>query len=100
MTVVVLLWVAVAFVVGTGVPAGIWLSRHPQPKSRGDAAGVAVGLTCAACGHGHSLEETRRALYVGQRTLGDIHAAQRGRLGRRLARRAVTRTLMRNLWRN
>jgi hypothetical protein len=61
----------------------------------------AVGFTCASCGHGHSLEEIRRAMYLGQRSLGDYQAARRGPgvLGRRLARRYVTRAIMRGLFR-
>jgi hypothetical protein len=59
----------------------------------------AVRFTCAHCGHHHDLEEIRRGLYLGQRTIGDYHAARRGTLGRRLARRTITRTLMRSLFR-
>jgi hypothetical protein len=58
-----------------------------------------VRFTCASCRHDHSLEEIRRAMYVGQRTIGDYQAARRGTIGRRLARRYVTRSLMRALWR-
>jgi hypothetical protein len=43
--------------------------------------------------------QTRRDLYFTQRTMGDISAAGRGRLPRRLARRAVTRRLLRGLFR-
>jgi hypothetical protein len=61
----------------------------------------AVGFTCTRCGHDHDLEEIRRAMYLGSRTIGDYQAARRGpgALGRRLARRYVTRTLMRALFR-
>jgi hypothetical protein len=41
------------------------------------------------------LEQLRRAMYFGQRGIGDYEAAERGRLGRRLVRRAATRTLFR-----
>jgi hypothetical protein len=60
-----------------------------------------TGFRCASCGHDHTIEEIRRSLYLGQRTLGDWQAASRGPgvLGRRLVRRKVTRTLMRSLWR-
>ena len=58
----------------------------------------APGFRCASCGHDHTLEEIRRSLYYSQRTLGDLQAARRGRLGRRLVRRRVTRSLMRSLW--
>ena len=88
-----------------GGSAGIWLAR--QPKQHGTAAAgranshraaAAVGFTCAACGHGHSLAEIQRSLYLGSRSVGDLRALQRGRLGRRLVRRRVTRTIMRHLW--
>ena len=59
-----------------------------------------IGFTCANCGHRHDLESVRRGLYLGARTIGDIKAAQRGRLIRRVVRRRVTRTLMRSLWGN
>lgn len=59
----------------------------------------ALGFTCASCGHDHTLEEIRRAMYLGQRSIGDYQAARRGTLGRRLARRTITRTLMRGLFR-
>ena len=44
-----------------------------------------------------NLEAIRRALYFGQRTIGDVQAAQRGPdvLAKRLVRRAVTRSLFR-----
>jgi hypothetical protein len=58
-----------------------------------------IGFRCANCGHDHSLEEIRRGLYLSQRSLGDLQAARRGTLGKRLARRYVTRTLMRSLFR-
>lgn len=57
-----------------------------------------AGFRCANCGHDHTLEEIRRSLYLGQRTIGDYQAARRGTLGKRLARRYVTRTLMRSLF--
>jgi hypothetical protein len=59
----------------------------------------AAGFRCANCGHDHTLEQIRRGMYVGQRTIGDYQAARRGALGKRLARRYVTRTLMRALFR-
>lgn len=40
-------------------------------------------------------EQTRRDLYLTQRTMGDISAARRGRLGKRVARRYVVRSLFR-----
>lgn len=45
------------------------------------------------------LEQVRRDMYLGQRTIGDFQAAQRGPavLGRRLARRDLTRALFRIL---
>ena len=45
------------------------------------------------------LEQVRRALYFGQRSIGDFQAAQRGPavLGKRLARRSLTRELFRVL---
>jgi hypothetical protein len=55
---------------------------------------------CHGCGSTHEVEQVRRALYLGQRSLGDIEAAARGRLGRRLVRRAVTKRLLRTLWRS
>ncbi len=58
-----------------------------------------VGFRCANCGHDHDLEQIRRAMYIGQRSIGDYQAARRGTLGKRLARRYVTRTLMRGLFR-
>ena len=58
-----------------------------------------VGFRCANCGHQHDLEQIRRSLYLGQRTIGDYQAARRGTLGKRLARRTITRTLMRSLFR-
>lgn len=37
------------------------------------------------------LRQLQRTLYLASRLTGDISAARRGRLGRRLVRRAVTR---------
>ena len=54
---------------------------------------------CPSCGHRSELEELRRSLYIGQRTIGDYQALGRGRLPQRLIRRSVTRNLMRALWR-
>jgi len=59
-----------------------------------------VTYRCHDCGATHTVAEVRRNLYFGQRTLGDIQALGRGRLGRRLIRRKVTRSLMRSLWRS
>jgi len=61
----------------------------------------ALGFTCQRCGHQHDLEQIRRGLYLGQRTIGDYQAGRRGPaiLGRRLARRTITRTIMRSLFR-
>jgi len=49
-----------------------------------------VGFTCANRGYDHTLEQIRRGMYLGQRTIGDYQAERRGRLGRRPARRYVT----------
>lgn len=38
-------------------------------------------------------EQTRRNFYLAQRTMGDISAAQRGTLGKRLIRRQATRSV-------
>ena len=94
---------AVAVVIA-GVIIGIWTNtgkqRHTGKRQRGKAAGTAagVGIVCAACGHQHTIEETRRSLYYGQRSIGDLHALQRGRLPQRILRRKVSRALMRGLW--
>jgi hypothetical protein len=56
--------------------------------------------TCPSCGHRSELEELHRALYIGQRTIGDYQALRRGRLRQRLIRRSVTRSLMQALWRS
>lgn len=40
----------------------------------------------------------RRNLYLTQRTMGDIQAARRGTLPRRVVRRLVTRRIMSRLW--
>ena len=94
---------AVAVVIA-GVIIGIWTRRTPHTgtRRRGKAAGTAagVGIVCAACGHQHTIEETRRSLYFGQRSIGDLHALQRGRLPQRILRRKVSRALMRGLWGN
>lgn len=37
----------------------------------------------------------RRTLYFTQRTMGDVDAARRGRLGKRLIRRSLTRSIFR-----
>lgn len=41
--------------------------------------------------------QVRRTMYLGQRTIGDVQAAQRGPdvLGKRLVRRAVVRSIFR-----
>lgn len=39
------------------------------------------------------LEQVRRDMYFGQRTIGDYQTARRGTLGRRVVRRDLTRTL-------
>ena len=54
-----------------------------------------IGFTCARCSHDHTLEEIRRSMYLGQRTIGDYQAARRGVLAKRLLRRSVTRSLFR-----
>jgi len=41
--------------------------------------------------------QVRRDLYLTQRTMGDVSAAKRGTLGKRLARRDLTRALFRVL---
>jgi hypothetical protein len=42
-------------------------------------------------------EETRRSLYLTQRFIGDVSAAERGRLPQRLIRRRLTRSIFRSL---
>ena len=42
-----------------------------------------------------ALSELRRSLYLSQRAIGDVQAAQRGTLAKRLVRRQVTRSLFR-----
>jgi hypothetical protein len=42
-----------------------------------------------------SWRRAQRDLYLAQRTMGDIDAAQRGKLGKRLLRRSLTRSLFR-----
>lgn len=62
-----------------------------------------VTYRCSHCGTEHELEQVRRSLYLGQRTIGDLEALQRGGplgLGKRIVRRKVTRSLMRGLWGN
>jgi hypothetical protein len=49
-----------------------------------------VTYRCHSCDTEHTIEEVRRNLYLGQRTIGDYQAARRGVLGKRLARRYVT----------
>lgn len=44
------------------------------------------------------IEQVRRDLYFTQRGLGDLQAAKRGRLAKRLVRRSLTRSLFRG-WR-
>ena len=39
----------------------------------------------------------RRYLYFSQRTMGDVQAAQRGTLAKRVVRRSITRRLLRGL---
>lgn len=41
--------------------------------------------------------QVRRGMYLGQRTIGDVQAAQRGPdvLGKRLVRRAIVRSVFR-----
>jgi hypothetical protein len=59
-----------------------------------------VNFRCGHCGATHDIQELRRGLYFGQRSVGDLEALQRGGavgLGKRLARRKVTRALMRGL---
>lgn len=41
-----------------------------------------------------SLRRLQRDLYLASRTVGDLDAAQRGRLGKRLVRRQVTRRVV------
>lgn len=41
------------------------------------------------------MRDLQRTLYLMQRTIGDVDAAQRGRLGKRLSRRYLTRWLFR-----
>lgn len=42
-----------------------------------------------------STRRLERNLYLAQRTMGDVRAAQSGRLGKRVARRYLTRSLYR-----
>jgi hypothetical protein len=61
-----------------------------------------LGFKCQHCGAAHDLEQIRRGMYLGQRSIGDLQAFERGgpaSLGKRLVRRKVTRTIMRGLWR-
>jgi hypothetical protein len=61
-----------------------------------------VGFTCQYCGAGHDMAQVRRGLYLGQRSIGDLQAFERGGalgLGKRLVRRRIARTLMRGLFR-
>jgi hypothetical protein len=60
-----------------------------------------INFTCGHCGATHDIQELRRGLYFGQRSIGDLEALQRAGaagLGKRLVRRKVTRALMRELW--
>ncbi|HXB50325.1 MAG TPA: hypothetical protein VNW50_21405 [Streptosporangiaceae bacterium] len=60
-----------------------------------------INFTCGHCGATHDIQELRRGLYFGQRSIGDLEALQRGGaigLGKRLMRRKVARALMRGLW--
>ena len=59
---------------------------------------MTVQHRCANCGRRSGTEEVRRDLYFGQRTLGDLQALQKGRLGKRLVRRVVVRRIMRGLF--
>jgi hypothetical protein len=43
------------------------------------------------------LTQIRRSMYLAQRAIGDVQAAQRGRLAKRLARRSLVRSLFRLL---
>jgi hypothetical protein len=72
---------------------------RPRSVARAVAAADGAYLICRACDHVHEAEDLQHALYIASRSAGDIVAAQRGRLGRRLVRRAVTRAVMRSLWR-
>lgn len=44
-----------------------------------------------------TLSQVRRSLYLTQRTIGDVQAAQRGTLARRVARRSLVRALLRGV---
>lgn len=46
-----------------------------------------------------TLSQLRRAMYLGQRSIGDVQAAERGPkpLAKRIARRALTRAIFRAL---
>lgn len=44
-----------------------------------------------------STRKLQRELYLAQRTLGDVRAAQNGRLGKRVARRYLVRSIFRML---
>lgn len=47
--------------------------------------------------HRSTLEQIRRTLYFGQRSIGDAEAVRRGTILKRLARRSLTRTFFRAL---
>lgn len=47
--------------------------------------------------HRDPVEELRRDSYLLSRTLGDVQAAKRGTLAKRLVRRSLTRALFRGL---
>jgi hypothetical protein len=92
-----------------GVPVGIWLGvmqrrqpaggHHPVSPRKMARDGSLV-VVCAACGHRHGAENLAHAAYLGQRSVRDLTALQRGRLGKRLLRRAISKRILRGLWGN
>jgi hypothetical protein len=75
------------------------MHRPLRPRSVARAVAGADGIyaVCRACQHVHEAEDLQHSLYVGSRALGDVVAAQRGRLGRRLVRRAISRKLLQSI---
>jgi hypothetical protein len=63
------------------------------------APGAAEEGGCVMARKRSGLEQVRRDMYLGQRTIGDFQAAQRGpaTLGKRLVRRDLTRAFFRAL---
>jgi hypothetical protein len=77
--------------------------RHISNRLEGQALMCdRLVFTCGHCGASHDLEELQRGLYMGDRSIGDPRAFERGALGlgKRIARRKVSRAFRRGLWRN